>query len=62
MMCHNNDADPATRKAIRRAGMMGIRGIIRKNRLRRFTGEKNQVFLAQILQNSKRKKKIFSFF
>lgn len=30
MMCHNNDADPSTRKAIRRAGMMGIRGIIRK--------------------------------
>ena len=30
MMCHNNDANPQTRKAIRRAGMMGLRGIIRK--------------------------------
>lgn len=30
MMCHNNDSNPVTRKAIRRAGMMGIRGIIRK--------------------------------
>ncbi|XP_055351728.1 protein EFR3 homolog A-like [Paramacrobiotus metropolitanus] len=30
MMCHNGDSNPSTRKAIRKAGMMGIRGIIRK--------------------------------